>query len=216
MLQLNRKAAFDEGARNIKLVFFGVVAALAGFYGYTAYRSIAWSPTFYIKNSGSEASVCRIDYSVEGNHEASHRETSAVVRGKRTYNMAGCVVCHGTGGKGGVRNPNYLKEETPPLNTIADRMFLTEREDRDVVVEILESGKSLDEIESLDVPRAPAVVSQYKNIRNVILNGNPAGRRDKKGEQPFDMPAWKETLTVRQIDEIIAYLVSAYPEQTEK
>lgn len=149
------------------------------------------------------------------NKENPVNETAAA-RGKRWYGDAGCDLCHGSAGRGGIKNPNYIKDTAPALNTMAERMFLLEKEDRDIVIGVIESGKPLDQVEDLDVPRAAAVVSQYKNIKNVILAGNPAGKRDKDGPKPLDMPAWRDKLTEKQIDDIIAYLISVHVENGGK
>jgi mono/diheme cytochrome c family protein len=141
----------------------------------------------------------------------------SVKRGKSLYLHAGCALCHGLEGKGDVRNPNYIKDEkSPALNTLAKKMFLYEREDVETALRVLESGKSLDQVEDLEVPRAAAVIAQYESVRKVILGGNQGGKKDPKGSPPFDMPAWKDKLTEARVNEIIAYLLSLYPWEEEE
>ncbi len=54
------------------------------------------------------------------------------------------------------------------------------------------------------------VLAQYNAIRQVILNGNPSGKADPEGPAPFNMPAWRKSLTEQEVDSVIAYLVSLY------
>ena len=59
-----------------------------------------------------------------------------------------------------------------------------------------------------DLPRYPAVLARYNAIRDQILNGAWAGKRDPKGPAPFNMPSWRKSLTDDELSAVIAYLVS--------
>ncbi|MBI4243020.1 MAG: cytochrome c [Planctomycetes bacterium] len=196
----------DKGARNIVRVFLGVVFFLLIFYSALGYQSLTWSPMFYVKNAGSERS--RINF--EGEENAVPMKYQSVERGKKLFLREGCSVCHGQDGRGGVANPNYINKTTPRLDEMAERLFLYEHEDVDLVLKVFESGKSLDEVEDLDIPRANAVIAQYKSIVTLIQSGNPAGKEDQTGHSPFDMPAFKGTLNQRDVNDVIAYLLSIY------
>ncbi|OHB77913.1 MAG: hypothetical protein A2Z34_03525 [Planctomycetes bacterium RBG_16_59_8] len=203
----------DRGARNLSALFFAVVGGLLCFYVFLTYRALTWSPMFAISGVDSEKSrVLFVDRRREGSEKVSDRRSEIVARGKSLYLRSGCALCHGVDGRGDVKNPNYIKEEkSPALNVIAERMFLHEREDVEAVIAVLASGKPLDEVEELDVPRSAAVIAQYKSIRNIVFAGNPAGKKDPNGKKPFDMPPWKERLSESQFNDIIAYLLSLSP-----
>lgn len=202
----------DAGASNVLKVFYSVVALLLTFYAILTYQSLRWSPMFYVDYTDSERS--KIVYaSVEGPAipgEPSAPEYKCVNRGRELFVRAGCVLCHGLEGKGGIINPNYIKGTTPRLDTLAEKMFLYDAEDVTTVLKAFESGKSLDEVEDLDVPRSRVVVAQYKSIVTIITDGNVAGKKDPEGSAPIDMPSFKERLSRRDIDDMIAYLLSIY------
>lgn len=168
---------------------------------------------FAISGANSEKSkVIFVDRRQDGSERVLERRAKVVARGQMLYLRSGCALCHGVDGRGDVKNPNYVKEEkSPALNVIAERMFLHEREDVEAVIKILGNGKSLDNVDNLDVPRSAAVIAQYKSIRNIVFAGNPAGKKDPNGKKPFDMPPWKDRLSESQFNDIIVYLLSLYP-----
>lgn len=192
------------------IVLAGVVALLLGFYSYLTWRSLNWSPMFFISQAKGSS---------RGHSSVSPRSLggpdSTIQRGRLIYLRVGCAVCHGLEGRGRVRNPNYVKETFPALNTLAERMFLYTPEDVEVVVKQLSSlkaGRSLTDVE-LDVPRATAVGAQYESIRNLIFAGNVAGKKDPNGPAPVSMPPWRKQLAQTQVDAVIAYLLTVYPWQ---
>ncbi|MBI5023737.1 MAG: c-type cytochrome [Candidatus Omnitrophica bacterium] len=129
-----------------------------------------------------------------------------------------CVACHGIDAKGGVKNINYVKKTVPALNTLAERMFLTEPEDANKVAELLEKGVDITNMSpQLDVPNRGRVLAQYRAIRNVIEKGSIAGKEDPKGPEPLlHMPSWAEGLTRKDIDSIISCLIKLYPWDEKK
>lgn len=200
----------DEGARKLILVFSCVVLILLGFYSYLGWRALKWSPAFFIVTADSKLSVP----SSAKSSAMPSPSLPSIKRGHRLYLEVGCAVCHGPAGEGGVLNPNYVKDTIPALNTVAERMVLYEPEDVEMVLSALANlspGDTLRNAEELDVPRAPVVVAQYESIRDVILMGNPGGKKDPSGKAPLDMPAWEEKLTAAEVNHLIAFLLTLYP-----
>lgn len=198
----------DNGAQNLIRVFFTVAGLLAAFYSYLAWRAFNSNPMFFIRNADSERSRITLASSADRVVSRGH---PAVIRGQRLYVRVGCALCHGVRAQGGVKNPNYVKDVTPALNTVAERMFLFDREDVETVLRVFDSGRGLGAGENLDVPRAAAVVAQYESIRKVILSGNPAGKKDPLGHPALDMPGWKGRLSEADMNDVISYLLAAYP-----
>lgn len=195
----------DRGARNLVSVFLVVAAILVSFNSYLVWRSLHWSPMLFIEHAGSSRS--RVVIAGEPRPEPAG---TAVSRGRELYRRSACALCHGPAGKGGVIGPNYVKEVMPGLDRLAERLFLQEREDADGVIRLLEAGKPLTAAQ-LDLPRAAAVVAQIQSVRDVVLKGNPGGKKESAGVTPIDMPPWKDKLSPRDVDDLIAYLVSLYP-----
>ncbi|MFQ5655774.1 MAG: c-type cytochrome [Planctomycetota bacterium] len=124
-----------------------------------------------------------------------------------------CGACHGEGGRGGVDNPNYARGTVPPLNTLAEKMFLEDEEDVEYVIELLREGTDITAMSPpLDVPASRRVLAQYNAARDVIRKGSRAAKADEEGRPPpLQMPSWGERLTERDIASIIAYLLEVYP-----
>jgi len=140
-------------------------------------------------------------------------EKGLVSRGRWMFRRNGCFTCHGSEGQGGVSNPNYVKKTVPALDVLADRMFLFFPEDRQAIVKILEQGIQLQDLANdPPVPRFGAVLAQYNAVRKVIENGNPAGKLDPEGPTPpLQMRPWGQRLPERDIDALIAYLITLEP-----
>ncbi len=131
-------------------------------------------------------------------------------RGGRVFALY-CRACHGIAGSGGVANPNYVNGEIPQVNLIAERMFLYESLDAEVMIEAIDKFGDPTLAEELDLPRLPVVLAQYTAIRDLIQNGNPAGKLDPEGPTPFNMPSWRKSIPERDVNAVIAYLISVYP-----
>jgi len=133
---------------------------------------------------------------------------SLVRQGLKIFNN-NCMICHGPGGSGGVFNPNYAKMTIPALNTLAEKMFIEEKEDGEEVIKILEAGQTLDSKGPLQkIKNYMLIAAQYDAIKKVIQNGSPAAKRDPAGLEPTSMPSWKNTLSDKHINGVIAYLLS--------
>lgn len=126
-----------------------------------------------------------------------------------------CSACHGPEGIGGIRNENYIKDTYPRLNTLAQKMMFADEEDAAAVVGALESGEEL-RADILDIAKPGVVLAQYEAIRNVIRNGSRPGKKDSAGPEPTAMPVWGDRLDDRDIDAILAYLITLQEWEAEE
>lgn len=152
--------------------------------------------------------------------QCAHRQPSGedrtgipiVERGRHLFENAGCVGCHGPGGRGGVPNPNYIRDTVPALDVLAERMMLFEREDADKVVDLL--AKRTDPTLLADrppFPRYAGFLAQYNAVLDVIRKGSAAAKKDPAGPiPPLQMPTWGQQLSREDIDAVIAYLISEF------
>jgi mono/diheme cytochrome c family protein len=145
--------------------------------------------------------------------EPQPESTRLVDRGAWLFHTNGCFTCHGESGHGGVRNPNYVKESVPALDTLAERMYLFYPEDVAAVVGALEERIPLDHlVDEPPVPRYRAVLAKYQAVSDLIRRGNPAGRKHAEGPAPpLNMPTWGQRLSDLDIDALIAYLLTLEP-----
>lgn len=171
-------------------------------YGFSHEDAIAI--TVYLKSlTAPEPGVTRLP-------EAKKPTLSLLERGEKTFQLY-CRACHGSKGEGGVKNPNYANDEIPALDLIAERMFLYEKEDAEVLIRALEEFGDLTLADPQpDIPRFPLVLAQYHAIKEVIVNGNPAAKLHPEGPSPFNMPSWRKSIRVEEINAVIAYLISTY------
>lgn len=202
----------DVGARNLVRVFLGVWSALGLFYAFLLFRSLTWSPSFYIDHPRYGRPLAKpAALALQAEAKNKFARDPGVRRGRELFRRKGCALCHGVGGKKGILNKNYVKDRVPDLATLAERLLLYEPEDVEAVLPALAAGKSLDKVDRLDLPNPAPVVAKYADARKVILDGNPGGKKNEKDVQPIDMPAWKDQLTEQDINRIIAYLLTLYP-----
>jgi plastocyanin/mono/diheme cytochrome c family protein len=133
-------------------------------------------------------------------------------RAARLFHEKGCVACHGEGGRGGVKNPNYIKDTVPNLDAMAERFMLFEEEDAERAIEWILSGTDVLATPGEEPwPRYAVFQAQYKAVYELIQNGNPAGKKDPNGiEPPLSMPHWGDVLADGEIREMIAYLLSLH------
>lgn len=124
---------------------------------------------------------------------------------------AACADCHGERGRGGVANPNYEHGTVPALDELADSMGIFTRQDADTVVTMLERGVDPASREENPPFRGYArFVAQYESMCETIREGRTAARKDPRGPLPQEMPAWGRTLSERDIDAVIAYIIRLY------
>lgn len=140
-------------------------------------------------------------------------DASLPERGEWLFQQRGCFTCHGRKGEDGIANFNYVKETVPALNTLAERLMLFVPEDAQVIMEALEEGIPLQDLaESAPIPRFNVFLAQYRSIRDVIRHGNAPGKKNPEGpDPPLEMLAWGQHLTERDIDALIAYLLTLQP-----
>lgn len=141
-----------------------------------------------------------------------------IVWGEYLYRQKGCVTCHGDAGRGDIVNFNYVKDTIPAHDTLAEKLFLDEREDADAFIELLLTGADLEEAKGeTDIPQFVIVLTQYRAAKDLIINGKYCAKLDAAGfEPPLQMPSWREMLTDRDVDSIIAYLLTLYPWEEEE
>jgi cytochrome c553 len=136
-----------------------------------------------------------------------------VVRGGWLFRRNGCFTCHGENGKGGVPNWNYIKDTIPPLRTLAERMLIPDKEGADAIIGAMEHSADPKTL-SGDPPfaRYNAFLAQFQSVKDVIRKGNPPGKKDPKGPPPpLEMLSFGSRLSDRDIDDLIAYLLSLQP-----
>lgn len=136
---------------------------------------------------------------------------TAEERGRIIFIQQACFICHGPDGKGGIENPNYINDTTPPLTTMAEKMSLFYPEDAEAVIKIMNEGKSLTEVEDIDVSQPFLVIAKYEIVVDTIKNGRESGKKDPEGAVPINMPEWKDYLTDQEIRDVITYFLSTYP-----
>lgn len=136
-----------------------------------------------------------------------------VDRGRWTFESRGCVSCHGAGGRGGVPNFNYARGTVPALAGISERFLLFDPDDVKTVVSALDKGVPLETLaDHTSIPQFAVALSQYHAVRNVIRNGSISAKQDPLGpEPPLQMPTWGGRLSDRDIDAVIAYLLTRPP-----
>lgn len=162
--------------------------------------------------SMSEENAC-----VHGTH-VPHETSDLVARGRAVFDAKGCAACHGTSGRGGVYNPNYINDTVPNLNMLADRMYLFDEIDAETIIKMLEQGDDLQNaLEDPPFRRYNRFLAQYESVRNVIRDGKPAARKDTSWvHPPLNMPSWEAVIADEDIDAVIAYLLSEFPWEEEE
>lgn len=173
-----------------------------------------WSLVGYLETAVEEG----IEPPIEISPEIGTAETpgnTAQERGEIIFSQQACFICHGIEGRGGIENPNYINEITPAVNTLAEKMNLFYPEDVEAVLKVLNGGKSLTEVEELDVPQAFVVIAKYEIVLDTMLEGRESGKKDPEGVQPINMLPRKDLLTKDEIHDVIAYLLSIYPWEEE-
>ena len=110
-----------------------------------------------------------------------------------------------------MKNPNYVNDFIPRLNTLAEQMFLHRKNQQEAIIAILDEHEDLLAAgPQPDFPGFFKVVAKYMPVKNIILSGRVVERKDPQGVAPLNMPAWRETLSDTDVSSVIAYLVSEY------
>ncbi|MHB8419773.1 MAG: c-type cytochrome [Myxococcales bacterium] len=110
-------------------------------------------------------------------------------------------------------NFNYARTTVPALNALAERFMLFDPEDVHTVVGALDRGVSLDSLSATTtIPRFSVVLARYHSVRDTIRNGSVSEKANPSGpEPPLQMPTWGGRLPGRDIDAVIAYLLTLTP-----
>lgn len=146
-----------------------------------------------------------------------------VAHGAYLFQRYGCASCHGEEGRGEIKNFNYAKGTVPTLNTMAEKLFLYDPQEAAAFIKLLELDPGLKGVEGWS-DLVPAIFSRfemtdarYKSVKMTIEHGNPAGKADVHGpEPPLWMQGWQYRFSDRDVDALIAYLVSVYPWDEEE
>ena len=141
-----------------------------------------------------------------------------IVWGQYLYKKNACITCHGENAQGGVKNFNYSKATIPGHANLAENFNLEEPEDAEAFIELLKKRTDLEQAESeTDIPQFRLVLTKYNAAKELIRKGKHGGKLDKNAlAPPLNMPSWQEILSDRDIDSIIAYLLSIYPWEDEQ
>ena len=128
------------------------------------------------------------------------------------------MTCHGISGCGGVDNYNYIKKTVPAHNRTAEKIFLSDAEDRQAFLELIEQDADLnDPVEQPDITRYRLVRARFKAAVELIKKGKQAVRLDLAGpEPPLQMPAWQDRLSRKQIHAIMGYFISLATDREEE
>ncbi len=137
-------------------------------------------------------------------------EAGAVALGEYLYQNMGCITCHGIAGRGGIENFNYIKTTVPAHDRTAEKIFLTDVEDRRTFLDLIRQGiDPIDPDEPPDIDRYRLVTARFKAAVELIEKGKQAARLDMTGpDPPLHMPAWQDKLSARQIHAIMGYFIS--------
>jgi len=144
--------------------------------------------------------------------------TKALALGEYLYQTMGCMTCHGLAGCGGVDNYNYIKKTVPAHNRTAAKIFLTDADDRQAFLDLIQQGADLNNpAEPPDITRYRLVMARFKAAVALIKKGKLAVRLDMAGpEPPLQMPAWQDKLSRRQIHAIMGYFISLATDREEE
>jgi len=224
----------DPVPRNLSLVVFVAIGCLTSFLAYLVYKSFAESaPTVLWTHSSTSRDhkyakgyePDRLQTVVNRPLASLFEVTSTVEKGQRLYRNAGCALCHGREGKGGVRNPNYINNTFPPLDQMAAKLSLEFPEDVAVAVKVLSSGISLSDLSKpdeitpppeLDIPDAAKVSAKYGIIAKIVFEGTQAGKKDESGPEPIVMPSYRGVLTESELNQLVASFLILYPIEEEE
>jgi hypothetical protein len=138
---------------------------------------------------------------------------SFIQHGQSLFRDKGCFRCHGEGGRGGVYNPNYANRFVPTLNTLANKLKISDKEEADSLIKLLDKGADMEKLnDSPPFASYNRFYAQYCSITQKILDGAPVVQKMDTLSYipPLLMPSWQYHLSKRDINSIISYLISIY------
>lgn len=142
-------------------------------------------------------------------------DAGMVARGAWIFRRQGCVTCHGEGAAGGVANPGAMNATVPALADLARRTFLFTSADVASLVRALDQGPLTDLDQAPEIPLYAVVKKQYLATRQLVASGRVAAPMDPTSPPPpLEMPAWGARLTGRDIDSVLAYLLTLSQDRT--
>jgi hypothetical protein len=125
-----------------------------------------------------------------------------------------CTACHGEEGRGN----HYFDDRNTPipaLRFLAERLNLFEADQAKTAANLLRQGtnlKSLIAKPPFDADTYTQFVKQIEVMRDVMRKGRHGVKKNASSAlEPVNMPSWRQTLTDRQIDAILADLIDLYP-----
>ncbi len=165
------------------------------------------------EKSESITSEVKHDEDICMQHDTHLMSASILDQGKNIFEEKGCITCHGSGGQGGILNPNYVNKFVPQLDDIAEKLKIYWEEDAEIIINLMESGVNLYELED-DPPidNFNRFLAQYESIINKIHDGAPDLQKlDPEGPiPPLYMPSWKMHLSEKEINAVLAYLINEF------
>lgn len=142
-------------------------------------------------------------------------DAGMVARGAWIFRRQGCVTCHGEGAAGGVANPGAMNATVPALADLARRTFLFTSADAASLVRALEQGPLTALDQAPEIPLYAVVKKQYLATHQLVASGRVAAPMDPTSPPPpLEMPAWGARLTGRDIDSVLAYLLTLSQDRT--
>jgi len=141
--------------------------------------------------------------------EAPRADAGMVARGAWLFRRQGCITCHGEEATGGVANPGAMNANVPALADLARRTFLFTPSDAASLVRALEQGPLTALDQAPEIPLYAVVKKQYLATHQLVASGRFAAPMDPTSlPPPLEMPAWGARLTGRDIDSVLAYLLT--------
>jgi hypothetical protein len=134
-----------------------------------------------------------------------------IERGENLFKLKNCITCHGANGIGGILNANYVLKSVPPLNTLAVKLKIPDKETADSIIALLDKNIDFEALEEdPPFPTFSRFTAQYATIKKKILEGAELVQKaDSTGPMPpLTMPAWENYLTKEEINALIAYLIN--------
>lgn len=164
-----------------------------------------------VPSTNSSASKQQMACLIDHNEKKEIPINNFIVSGKNIFEEKGCITCHGENGRGGIKNPFYVNKEVPALNNLASTLKIDWPEDGDVIINLLEQNIDLYGLEDSEpIENYGRFLAQYKSIINKIMVGADSLQTVQPGspQPPLVMPAWEHRLSEKEINSVIAYLIT--------
>lgn len=131
--------------------------------------------------------------------ELSSEANELVMNGAAVFDSQGCATCHGPAGSGGgVWIENAVDPHPPALSPAATYFGLTR----------YQTLRAIESLSSSIAPESPALAEAYEDYRLQIADGGHPPMLSSSHDGPIAMPSYAAALTDRQVDALLAYLLS--------